>query len=140
MFIKNQTHVEEIKWYFLKRHIPYLGHLISEVGIEPFPEKLSSLQNMPPPRNPKEFEQFLGLASYYWKFVPWFTDISWPLTALTKKNVPYECTQICQDLFDLFKKYLMESSNHKYPDPEKSYTLFTDASKYAMACVFNTGL
>ena len=39
------------------RHIQYLGHLISETCIKPLPEKLSSLQDVPPPRNPKEVKQ-----------------------------------------------------------------------------------
>ena len=67
--------------------------------------------------------------------MPRFADISQPLTALTKKDIPYEWTQKCQDSFDLFKKYLIESPILKYPDPEKPYTLFTDANKYAWACV-----
>ena len=62
----------------------YLGHLISQSCIEPLPEKFSSLQNMPPPRNLKEVKQFLGLAGYYRKFVPRLTDISLLLTVLTK--------------------------------------------------------
>ena len=42
---------------------------------------------------------------------------------------------MCQDSFDLLKKYLMASPIFKYPDPVKPSTLFTDASKYAWACV-----
>ena len=42
---------------------------------------------------------------------------------------------MCQDSFDLLKKYLLESPILKYCDPEKPYKLFTDASKYALACV-----
>ena len=63
---------------------------MSETGIEPLPEMLSSLQDMSPPRNPQEVKQFLGLASYYRKFVPRFADILLPLTALMKKNGPYK--------------------------------------------------
>ena len=63
MFAENWTKLKEIKCNFLKRHIQYLGYLISETGIEPLPEKFSSLQEMLPPRNPKEVKQFLGLAS-----------------------------------------------------------------------------
>ena len=90
---------------------------------------------MPPPRNPKEVRQFLGLASYYRKFEPGFADILQSLTALLKKNVLCEWTQTCQGSFDLLKKYLAESPILKYPDPEKPYILFMDATKYAWACV-----
>ena len=60
--LKTGLELKEIKCNFLKRHIQYLGHLISEPGIEPLPEKLNSLQDMPPPRNLKEGKPFLGLA------------------------------------------------------------------------------
>ena len=60
------------KCSFFKRHIQYLGHLISADGIQPLPEKLESIAKMPAPKNPKEVKQFLGLVGYYRKFVPRF--------------------------------------------------------------------
>ena len=72
------------KCCFFKKHIQYLGHLISADGIQPLPEKLESIAKMPAPKNPKEVKQFLGLVGYYRKFVPRFTDISRVLTHLTK--------------------------------------------------------
>ena len=66
-----------------KQHIQYLGHLISKAGFEPLPEKLESIRNMPAPKSPKEVKQFLGLIGYYQKFVPYFSDMSRPLTHLT---------------------------------------------------------
>ena len=74
------------KCCFFKKHIQYLGHLISADGIQPLPEKLKSIAKMPAPRNPKEVKQFLGLVGYYRKFVPRFADISRVLTHLTKKT------------------------------------------------------
>ena len=60
---------------FMKRQIQYLGHLISPEGIQPLPEKLESIRNMPAPKSMKEIKLFLGLAGYYHKFVPRFSDI-----------------------------------------------------------------
>ena len=75
--------LKEVKCNFLKKHIQYLGHIISGEGIAPVPEKLESVQKMLPPKNPKEVKQFLGLIGYYRKFVPHFSDLAWPLNALT---------------------------------------------------------
>ena len=75
--------LKEVKCNFLKKHIQYLGHIISGEGIAPVQEKLESIQNMLPPRNPKEVKQFLGLIGYYRKFVPRFSDLARPLNALT---------------------------------------------------------
>ena len=64
------------KCSFFKKHIQYLGHLVSERGFELLPEKLESICRMPAPRTAKEVKQFLGLIGYYRKFVPHFADIS----------------------------------------------------------------
>ena len=53
------------KCSFFKKHIQYLGHLVSEKGFEPLPEKLESIRKMPAPRTAKEVKQFLGLIGYY---------------------------------------------------------------------------
>ena len=76
--------LKEVKCNFLKKHIQYLGHIISGEGIAPVPEKLESIQKMLPPRNPKEVKQFLGLIGYYRKFVPQFSDLARPLNALER--------------------------------------------------------
>ena len=123
------------KCNFFKKHIQYLGHLVSGEGIEPLPEKLEAVRKMPPPTTPKEVRQFLGLVGYYRKFVPKFADIARPLTNLTKLDVPYEWTNRCQEAFEFLKQMLLKEPILKYPDPSKPYTLFTDASKFAWACV-----
>ena len=58
-----------------------------------------------------------------------------PLNALTKKNVSFEWTPVCQESFKLLKTSLMTEPILTYPDPNLPYGLFTDASKYAWACV-----
>ena len=74
------------KCSFFKKHIQYLGHLLSEEGIQPLPEKLESIAKMPRPKNQKEVKQFLGLIGYYRKFVPRLADISRVLNKLTHKD------------------------------------------------------
>ena len=64
---------------FFKKHIHYLGHLISADGILPLKDKLDTIHDMPAPHNTKEVKQFLSLAGYYRKFVPCFADLSRPL-------------------------------------------------------------
>ena len=61
--------LKESKCDFFKKEIHYLGHLISDKGIYPLPEKLDTIQNLPKLRNPKEIKQFLGLSTYYRKFI-----------------------------------------------------------------------
>ena len=123
--------LKESKCNFLKAHVQYLGHLISGKGIEPVPEKFKIIKNMPSPTTPKEVKEFLGLIGYYRKFIPKFSDVARPLTNLTKKDVPFEWTPDCQQTFQLLKDLLMAEPILKYPDPNKPYVFYTDASKYA---------
>ena len=67
------------KCHFFKKHIHYLGHLISADSIQPLKDELDTIHDMPAPCNSKEVKQFLGLAGYYRKFVPRFADLSRPL-------------------------------------------------------------
>ena len=120
---------------FFKSEIHYLGHLISPEGISPLPNKLDSIKHMPVPNSAKEIKQFLGLTGYYRKFVPRFADISRPLTTLTKKDVKFEWTSVCQKSFELLKEALCGEPVLKYADTSKPYTLYTDASKYGWAGV-----
>ena len=117
------------KCCFFKKHIQYLGHLISEEGIQPLPEKLESIAKMPALKNPKEVKQFLRLVGYYRKFVPRFTDISRVLTHLTKKDIEFNWTPECENFFQILKEFLQQAPILKYPDPQASYTLYTDTSK-----------
>ena len=67
------------KCNFFKKHIHYLGHLISTYGIRPLKDKLDTILDMPAPCNSKEVKQFLSLGGYYRKFVPQSADLSRPL-------------------------------------------------------------
>ena len=88
---------------------------------------------MPAPKNPKEVKQFLGLVGYYRKFVPRFADISRVLTHLTKKDMEFKWTPECEKCFQILKEFLKQAPILRYPAPQASYTLYTDASKYAYA-------
>ena len=128
------------KCSFFKKHIQYLGHLISNEGIQPLPEKLESIAKMPVPQNMKQVKQFLGLVGYYRKFVPHFSDIARPLTQLTRKNEGFNWTTECHKYFYMLKDYLQETPIMRYPDPAADYILYTDASKYTYAGVLTQSI
>ena len=128
------------KYDFFKKHLQYLGHLVSEEGFKPLPEKIKSIKNMPPLKNAKEVKQFLGLAGYYCKFVPRFADLSRPLTNLTRQSIDFQSTEKCQKSFDNIRELLTKYPILQYPDPSKDYTLFTDTSKFGYAGGPNTGI
>ena len=132
---KADLKLKESKCDFFKREIHYLGHLISVDGIQPLPEKLESIHNMPKPRSPKEIKQFLGLTGYYRKFVPRFSDMARPLTKLLAHDCEFKWTNQCDISFQMLKDTLCSAPILKYPDTSKPYTLYTDASNYGWAGV-----
>ncbi len=79
-------HLKFSKCHFFRKEIKYLGHILSSEGIRPDPGKISVLQNWEMPRSVLGVQQFLGLANYFRKFVPYFSRIAAPLYALIKKT------------------------------------------------------
>ena len=80
------------KSFFFQTNVLFLGHILSKDGISPNPEKISKVRDWPVPKMAKEVHSFLGLASYYQRFIPQFAKWANPLHDLicpvvTKKHV-----------------------------------------------------
>ena len=70
---------------FLRKEIVFLGHKISEHGVEPDARKIESIENFPRPNTAKELKSFFGLAGYYRRFIPQFSKVAAPLHKLLKR-------------------------------------------------------
>ena len=68
----------------------YLGHLIKPGTMEPQDSKVQAVRGIPVPEDVSELRQFLGLASYYRRFIPSFSEIANPLNSLLKKEKTWE--------------------------------------------------
>ena len=79
--------------------VEYLGHILTPDGLKPNPERIAAVRQFTTPHDVKGLKQFLGLASFYWKFVPNFARIAESLHNLTRKNVQFEWTATCEDSF-----------------------------------------
>lgn len=66
------------KCEFLRKEVGYLGHIISDKGVKPDPEKIRAVKDFPRSRNAKNMKQFLGLAGYYRRFIPNFFKLAHP--------------------------------------------------------------
>ena len=90
--------------------VKYLSFIIeAEEGIKVDPEKVSAIKGWEVPRSVKGVRSFLGFANYYRDFIPRFSHIAMPLTALTKKDAPFRWTDQCQKAFILLKDLLIEA-------------------------------
>ena len=66
-----------------------MGHVLTLLGLKPNAKLVAGVQDYVPPLNIKEFKRFLGLASYYRRFIPQFAKIAHPLHQLTRKDVDF---------------------------------------------------
>ena len=106
----------------------YLGHRISENGLEPLPEKLKAIRILTPARNLDETCYILGLLGYYRSSIPAFANITLPITNLLKKNTPFVWSDKCQLGLRYPKEIFCKKPLLQFPDPNKPYALYTDAS------------
>lgn len=63
------------KCTFLQTRVTYLGHEISENGVQPAESKLTAVSQFPVPKNVHEVRQFIGLCSYFRKFIHKFARL-----------------------------------------------------------------
>ncbi|KAL5466932.1 hypothetical protein EMCRGX_G031095 [Ephydatia muelleri] len=101
----------------------------------PDSEKITVVQKWPTPTNATEVRQFLGLASYYRRYVNNFADVAAPLHSLTQKAVEFSWDENCQHAFQMLKVALTQAPVLSYPSFKKEFTLLTDASAVGIGAV-----
>ena len=69
--------------------VSYLGHIFDGKGMHPDPSKVDSIHEWLPPPNVTALKQFLGLASYYHRYIKGSVDIAAALQNLTKKSTSF---------------------------------------------------
>jgi hypothetical protein len=125
------------KCHFGTNQMQFLGHVIGCDGIKPDPQKVDKLNNLIPPRNITELRAFLGLASYYRRFIENFSKKAAPLFKLLQKDVLFIWTDKHQQVFDWLKYRLTTAPILQYPDYNQPFLLFTDASYLGLGAVLS---
>ncbi|GFX50576.1 retrovirus-related Pol polyprotein from transposon opus [Trichonephila clavipes] len=106
-------------------------------GVRTDPEKVSAVKNWKRPENLRELRSFLGLCTYYRKFVKGFSNIARPLYKLTESKQKFQWTKECEDSFLQLKEALTSSPILIYPQPDKPFILDTDASNESVGAVLS---
>ena len=115
--------------------VKYLGHIVSRSGVSVDPEKTRCILTWPTPSCVRELRGFLGLCSYYRRFVQGFADIARPLHQLTEKKALFAWTEETQLAFNQLKRMLTGTPVLGYPIPGEEYLLDTDASDQGIGAV-----
>lgn len=117
-----------------------LGHRVSKAGIAVDESKTAAVRDWPTPRNSKEVKSFLGLTSYYRRFVRNYSKIAEPLRRLTLPTERFQWTPAAEAAFNELKVALTSAPILAFPDtsPTSSeYILDTDASDCAVGAVLS---
>ena len=123
---------------FLRKEVAFLGHVITPDGIKPNPDKIRAIQNFPLPKTDKQIKSFLGMLSYYRKFIKNFAKITHPINKYLKKGIKLDLNDPeYLDAFEKCKQLLCNSPVLAYPDFSKTFTLTTDASNIAIGSVLS---
>ena len=128
--------VKLAKCDFVKRKIVYLGHVISEEGVQVNPEKIKAIARFPEPKSKKNIKQFLGLAGFFRKFVRSFSAIAAPLTDVLKEDVQFRFEEKERNAFQNLKDALGQPPVLRFPNFDLPFIVVTDASDIGMgACL-----
>ena len=125
------------KCFFVQKKIKYLGHVLSRDGVHVDPDKTSAVDSFPVPKTQKHVRSFIGLCSWFRRFIPNFSKIATPLNKLlnndSKKSIVW--TTECQKAFEKLKKLLVSPPILVFPDHSRTFTLSTDASGTALSYI-----
>jgi hypothetical protein len=120
---------------FWLKEIKFLGHTISQEGIVIDPDKVQEVMNWKPPTIVRQIISFLGLASYYRRFIPDFSRIMKPMTELLMKGSKFEWGQKCEDAFHTLRQHRTTAPVLAQPDNNKPFDVYCDASSTRLGCV-----
>ena len=120
------------KCEFLKDKVDYIGFEVSVDGVNASPEKVQTILDWPHPQTMHDIRLFLGLASYYQKFIWEFSQIAKPLTNLTREKMAWCWGDAKQNSFMALKVAMATTPVLRLPDFEKQFVVTTDASDVAV--------
>ncbi|GBM26303.1 Retrovirus-related Pol polyprotein from transposon 297 [Araneus ventricosus] len=128
------------KCRFFQKEVTYLGHVISAEGVKTDPGKIKAVVDWPRPETIHDLRSFLGLCTYYRRFVKNFSTIARPLHKLTETKSNFNWTEECEKSFNSLKQALTSSPILIYPRTDKDFILDTDASNEGIGAVLSQNI
>ena len=123
------------KCAFFQKKFQFLGHVMSKNGLEADSEKIKAVQNFPVPQNQTDVKSFLGLCSYYRRYIKIFAMIARPLHKASETKSSFIWTEETQEALESLQKHLSSTTNVAFPDVKEPFILYTDASLTATGAV-----
>ena len=135
LMVENKLELRLEKCRFLYEEIEYLGYKISDEGLQPNDAGIKAVKEFPTPKNVRDVQSFLGLSSYFRKFVKDFSLIAAPLCELIKKNATFVFGVKQREAFELLKEKLTSKPILSIYNPRDETELHCDASSRGYGAV-----
>ncbi|XP_055822091.1 uncharacterized protein LOC129890593 [Solanum dulcamara] len=132
---KKKLYAKFSKCEFWLDSVSFLGHVVSKDGVMVDPQKIEAVKSWARPTNISEVRSFIGLASYYRRFVKGFSSIASQLTNLTKQKVPFVWSDECEKSFLKLKTLLTTAPILALPVEGKNFIVYCDASYSGLGAV-----
>ncbi|MFS5904746.1 pol polyprotein [Streptococcus agalactiae] len=134
----HKLHLKPIKCVWNTTTVDFLGYTaVANKGVKMADDKIQAIRNWERPKTLRDTRAFNGLANFYGKFVPHYSDLMKPLYNLTKKGAEFNWTPECQIAFDTVKQAMKNDLFLSGFDWNKPATLETDASDVAYAGIIS---
>lgn len=125
------------KCHFGQRRIKILGHLVDAQGVQPDPDKVKAVKHFPVPRSTADVRSFVGLCSYFRRFIKGFADIARPLTDLLKKDATFSWGPEQAAAFATLISRLTSSPVLAHFDVSAPTEVRTDASGHGIGAILS---
>ena len=112
---------------FLRR-VQFLGHIVSDKGIQPVAKKVQDLKNLKSPENKRDVMRILGCLGFYSTFIKNFHVDSKPFYELLKDDVPFKWTTKHEKIFQNIKDRISEETILAVPNPKYPFHIHVDSS------------
>ena len=123
------------KCQFGVHSVSFLGHRIDGEGVHPLPDKVNAIKNAPTPQNVRQLKSYLGILSYYSKYLPNLSSTLAPLYQLLCKNTKWRWSEVESKAFEHSKSLLTSESLLVHWNPSLPLVLSCDASEVGIGAV-----
>uniref|UniRef100_A0A0G4HRC9 Reverse transcriptase domain-containing protein n=1 Tax=Chromera velia CCMP2878 TaxID=1169474 RepID=A0A0G4HRC9_9ALVE len=124
-----------VKCSWASESLLYLGHIIDTNGLHPNPAKIETILSAPDPKSKKDVKRLIGLASFYHRFIPSFSQVTYPISSLLRKNTPFVWEEPQKQAFAKLKEALTSEPVLHHPDFDRDFLLKPDTSSDTIGAV-----
>ena len=134
-FADEKLYCKASKCELVKEGTSYLGVDIGSQGLSVQEKKVKAIVDWKSLNSVEDIRSFIGMVSYYRKFIPRFAHIAAPLNDLLKKDTPWRWGEVERNAFEELKRRISRAPILIHPNPEQGYTVITDASDRGLGAV-----